>query len=258
MPFSSYQIRKIQKKQQKKRLFLFVLLILITGIGIISTVAFSPLFRIQQVIIPEAHFVKISDIYQKINQFLNNQKIFHLISVPPNLLFFSSSDCQLIKQSFAALESVNCQKNFLNRFLKFDLKEREVVGIFCPISTNERCFYFDKEGVIFAPAENKENQKFLIKETGGRIYVLGNKILNENFSSILQIRDFFIDKIFLNSIEINNYDVIYLFDNGFKLLISIQKLKESANLFPKLLENDFTLKNLQYLDMRFLPKLYYK
>ncbi|HOV88563.1 MAG TPA: hypothetical protein PLB74_00655, partial [Candidatus Paceibacterota bacterium] len=87
----------------------------------------------------------------------------------------------------------------------------------------------------------------------------GDRIISGEFSLVLKIKDILASHhLQLESIEIDDRDVSYLFENGFKLFVSQEKLKETASILPQLIKTDFDLQKLEYLDLRFLPKVYYK
>ncbi len=254
---NSYRLRKIQKKRKKRRLIFFIILILIIIIMVAYEIIFSSVFQIQKINVSQTNFINQNDIIQKINDIFDNKKIFSLISLPPNLLFFNFNDCQSLKQSFSPVESIECQKIFKNKSININIKERVVEGKFCSGLENEDCFYFDKDGILFLVAPQEEVISFLIKETSDKKYSLGNKIM-DNFFLVLQIKNFLSEKISLPQIEINTYDIIYSFDNNFQIFISKDKLKETMDILLHVWNDNILLENLQYLDLRFLPKIYYK
>ncbi len=256
---NSYRLRKIQKKRKKRRLIFLIILILIVIIVVAYEIIFSSVFQIQKINVSQTSFVNQNNIIQKINNIFNNKKIFSLISLPPNLLFFNFNDCQSLKQIFFPIESIECQKNFKDKSININIKERIIEGKFCSglELENENCFYFDKNGILFLAAPQEEAISFLIKETSDKKYLLGDKIM-DNFSLVLQIKDFLSEKISLPQIEINNRDIIYSFDNNFQIFISQDKLKETMEILPYIWNDSILLENLQYWDLRFLPKIYYK
>ncbi|HOV88562.1 MAG TPA: hypothetical protein PLB74_00650, partial [Candidatus Paceibacterota bacterium] len=99
MPYqsSSYKLRQIQKKKQKRRrIFALIAFIIVIG-GLGWVLFFSSVFQIKSIAITPTHFISINDIFQKVEERLNNQKLFKFISVPANLILFSKDDCQIIK-----------------------------------------------------------------------------------------------------------------------------------------------------------------
>lgn len=256
---NSYQIRKLQNKRKKRRLVFFIVITIIIVLGIVYEIIFSPTFQIKKINISQTNFVKQEEISQEINNIFNSKKLFSLISIPPNLLFFNSKDCQKIKHFFFSIDSINCKKNFSDKSLNINLTEKIIEGKFCPVSLENDCFYFNKDGLLFLLSSEENNNKtdFIIKETSGKNYSLGDKII-DNFNTVLQIKDFLAEKISLPTIEINNYDIIYSFANNFQILISKDKIDETIVALPYIWNNSFLSPNLKYIDLRFLPKIYYK
>ncbi len=254
---NSYRLRKIQKKRKKRRLIFFTILILIIIVALTYEIIFSSVFQIQKINVSQTNFINQNDIIQKINDIFEKKRLFSLISLPSNLLFFNFNDCQSLKRFFSSVESIECQKNFKDKSININIKERVVEGKFCFGLENEDCFYFDKDGILFLAASQEEAISFLIKETDNKKYSLGDKIM-DNFFLVLQIKNFLSEKISLPQIEINNQDIIYSFDNNFQIFISKDKLKETMDVLLYAWSDNMLLENLQYLDLRFLPKIYYK
>jgi len=267
MPYqsSSYKLRQIQKKKQKRRRIFALIAFIIVICGLGWVLFFSSVFQIKSIAITPTHFISINDIFQKVQERLNNQKLFKFISVPANLILFGKDDCQIIKNSFAALDSVDCQKNYIAHSVKINVKEKEAVGLFCPSSLSKeykKCLYVDQSGIVFAFAEDDfkaNNSIVLIKDPTDRLYNPGDRIISGEFSLVLKIKDILASHhLQLESIEIDDRDINYFSENGFKLFVSQEKLKETVSVLPQLIKTDFDLQQLEYLDLRFLPKVYYK
>jgi len=267
MPYrlTSYKLRQIQKKKQRRRT-IFVIIIIVLFICCLGGILFfSPLFQINSIAINSTHFVKMSDIFQKATEQFKDQKLFNLITVPANLILFTQADCKAIEKYFVALDSVDCQKIYIAKMLKIEAREKQQIGILCSdsvIKNHGNCLYFDQNGIVFALAEEDDDvdhSLIAMQDVTNRIYQLGDKIISYDFSPVVKIKDILANhQLILNKIEIDDHDVVYFFENGFKLLISQEKLKETANILPRLLEIEFDLQKLEYLDLRFLPKMYYK
>lgn len=258
---SSYKLRKIQKKRQRKRrIFVFLFLIIIIT-GILSFFVFSQAFHIKQIIITDTKLVKITEVYSQFKNISENKSLFHLIPLSNNILFIGQNDCNKIKNSFAALKNVYCQKNLLFRNIKIILEERQPKAIFCNNQQESKCFYLDEEGVVFFPVVNDNDKKsslIFIKDDSGNVYQLGDRIPILNFNQIFSLATLLQEKLNFSHFVINKWDIIAVMENDSNIMIALDKIEESYNFLQKLLETDFNFDELQYLDLRFLPKIYYK
>lgn len=254
---NTYRLKQIQKRRQKKRRLLMAFLVLIFLVGIFILVFYSRIFLLQRLIIVGNNLVSISDIYKKIQEINNNQKLFQLFDLSGNILFWNNDSCNSIKEASLIIESVICQKNFLNKTLKISLKERKPLFLFYDEISNQY-FYVDKEGFLFYQTNRADkNNLILIYNKGNNIYHLNDKVAVD-FGQIFNLTQAINKKFELKYFELTNQDVIAVCNGGFEILINLAKLSETIKFIPKLLESNFDFSNLEYLDLRFLPKIYYK
>ncbi|MCX8015986.1 MAG: hypothetical protein N2692_01640 [Patescibacteria group bacterium] len=254
---NTYRLRQIQKRRQKKRRLLMTFLILIVFFGIFISILYSKIFLFQRLIIAGNNLVSISDVYRKIQEINNNRKLFYLFDLSGNILFWSDDLCNKIKETSPTIESVNCQKDFVSKTLKISLKERTPLFLFYDEISNQY-FYADKDGILFYQINRNDKENLiLIYNKGNNIYHLGDKLAID-LKQIFDLTQIINKKFNFKNFELTNQDIIVVCDGGFKILINLNKLSETTKFVPKLLESNFDFGNLEYLDLRFLPKIYYK
>ena len=85
------------------------------------------------------------------------------------------------------------EKNLLEKKIVFHFKEREPFGIWCSSQLETACFWFSKDGVLFAPAPITEGSLILrVDSDGGEAAVLGNRVIGDDFyRRVKEIFDFF-------------------------------------------------------------------
>lgn len=255
-PINTYRLKQIQKQRQKKRRLLMTFLVFIVFVGIFVSILYSKIFLFQRLIITGNNLVSIHDVYRKILE-INNRKLFHFFDLSGNILFWNDDLCNKIKEISPTVESVTCQRDFVSKTLKVSLKERTPLFLFYDENSNQY-FYTDKDGIIFYQInrDDKENL-ILIYNKGNNIYHLGDK-LAVDLKQIFDLTQIINKELGFKHFELTNQDIIAICDGGFKILINLNKLSETMKFIPKLLESSFDFSNLEYLDLRFLPKIYYK
>ncbi|MGB9848051.1 MAG: cell division protein FtsQ/DivIB [Minisyncoccia bacterium] len=232
----------------------FIFLFLIAAWAFIF---YSKIFFFEKLIITNNNLASIGDIYKKFQEINHNRRLFQVFSLANNLLFWNNDSCDKIGEASLAIESINCQKNFLNKTIKILVKEREPLFLFYD-EGSKQYFYLDKEGVLFYSInENNAKNLILIYNKSSNIYHLGDK-LTIDLEKVKDLATVIQKNFNFRYFELENQDIVAVCDKGFRILISLNKLLETTKFIPKLFESNFELNNLEYLDLRFLPKIYYK
>lgn len=255
---TSYRIKKIKERQKRRKIVFLFCCSLLVICGFLAFLCYSKLFQIKQIIISDTKLIKTDDIYSYFKNITNSKKLFGLIDVNKNILFLNQSDCQKIQSKFAALKNIQCQKSLINQNIKLILEERKPVGVLCDDQQLLHCFLFDNEGILFFETPNINLESLLIKNVSGNIFFVGDKISLNNLDNLIKLNNLLKNKFDFNYFELDKKDLNCLMKNGFKIIVSLDKLDESTNFLPKLFETNFDFNNLEYLDLRFLPKIYYK
>ena len=185
-----------------------------------------------------------------------------------NMLLYSPSlITSFIKNNHPEIENVETQLIVKNQLLKIDFTLRKTEYLFC--QTDNECYFIDRNGVVFdkAPLITGSLIK-TIKVTKPVKITLGKAVFNEDLFKKIDKFYFLTStpqtpfKIFFIIINPENLEVIkikttegwYLYfkiDENFDYILkTIQELKASR---PK---TDFS--KLEYIDCRFLPKIYLK
>jgi cell division septal protein FtsQ len=255
---NSYRIKKIKERQKRRKIVLLFCCSLLVIFGFLAFLCYSKLFQIKQIIISDTKLVNSADVYSLFKNISGSKKFFGLINVDKNILFLSESDCQKIQKNFTVLKNSYCQKSLMNQTVKLILEERKPIGVLCDNQELSHCFLFDDDGVLFFETSEIDPNLILIKNTSGNIFSLGDKISLNNLEKLIKLKNLLKDKFDFNYFELDKKDINCLMKNGFKIMMSLDKIDESINFLPKLFETKFDFNNLEYLDLRFLPKIYYK
>ncbi|MFA5360518.1 MAG: hypothetical protein WC320_00895 [Candidatus Paceibacterota bacterium] len=216
-------------------------------------------------------------------KYLNNYKSF--------LNFYFSDLEETILEKFPKIEKIVISSGWKEGVLSLKIKQREIAFLWClqkkstsiierensllePEETNflsksEECYYLDKNGIIFEEAPKTQGSflnKILITETQTR--PLGTKViapeklekLNQAF--VLSAKEE--SPISINYLEMkteNSQEVRLVANEGFDVFYNLNDdfseiLKIIAGMKEEQLKGSFS--NLEYIDYRYPPKMYYK
>ncbi len=252
----------------------FIILFIISFFGLVYWLIFlSPYFQIKKITIEgfnQSFSEKIELILEQNNrrftpfliyeifpQYLENNKSYATF-------LFSDLESFLLKQ-YPKIEKIDIRSDIRKATLTVNIQQRIIDFLWC--IKDSGCYYMDKNGVIFEKALETQGsfiKKIMILDTKRRF--LGDKVISQD-----QLEK--IDKIFIltenkeSSISINfleikeeNFSSIKIVVNeGFHIFYSLtddfsEVLKIVAEIKKQKLKDDFS--NLEYIDCRYLPKVY--
>lgn len=206
-------------------------------------------------------------IYGIFPQYLGNNKSYAT-------LYFSDLENSLLKQH-PEIEELNIEPDIRKGILVVNIKQRTIDFLWCiqkgtalPDQKMD-CFYMDKNGVIFEKAPETGDsliKKIVILEAGEKFP--GNQVISasklEKLDRIFVLADSEESPISINFFEIKSEDFSNLklvTNQGFYILYDLnddfsEVLKIITEIKKQELNNDFG--DLEYIDCRYLPKVYYK
>ena len=260
MPSSRYykfkEVNREERIKKLKSLFLFFGIFCLF-IGIIWTIFLSPTFKIKNVdIISDCVYLGSNDIKKIISDIAP-------LGLKENLLVVSNSRLKSeLAAMFPAITDISVKKKLFNT-ITVNYKKRIQVGIWC---NSVNCYYFDKEGIIFADAPRTEGGLILkITNLSKNDISLGGKVLDDN--RIHFIIDFIdsvgkIDKFKILEFKIKpspSVDFEAVTDAGWLIYLDDNQEPTSAvnNLLTILDEAVKNTGNLEYIDLRIPSRIYY-
>jgi hypothetical protein len=244
-----YHYRPRRKRKINKRVIILIISLFVLA-GLIYLLFCSPIFNIKSIKITGNQKLKVEDIEEN----LNGQNLF-LTSV--------GAIKTRLTERLPEILSLSAKKNIIKRELEISLIEREAIAIVCKA---EKCFYLDKEGIIFENApQTSGSLVVLINDFSSRDIKLGDKIFNADFfSGISEIKDEManlgLKVLSFDSMNFPVQDVKAMTSEGwyafFNLNHSIQRqiLALKAALKAKIQLRA----GLEYIDLRIENRVYYK
>lgn len=260
MNYVSQSSIKFRRKKLIKR-FLKFFSIPLLFLGFVVGLNYVPYLRLKNIEFSGIDILEKEKILAVLkNDFSGNTHWFF----PKNSVFLTDEKkiAAKIADSFPEMDKIRVEKKYFSSNLLIAISKRFIFGLYCK---KDECFFLDKSGVIFAPAPSMEGNavlKFIDeREEDGEIE-LGAKPNIENFDNIFDFsvqisenQDFRITKLVIKS-----KDEIEIFTTqNWRLIIdnAIEPLKTKQN-FEIALQNIKKKETLDYIDLRFGNKIYYK
>lgn len=244
---------KSSNKKIKRFYKILAVLILIIFFVVLYFFIYADLWKIKKIEILEAKHTDINLLKSDIDNILN-QKIFFIIPNNHILLISSNKIEKYILDNYPSVEKVDINKN-TDREIIITIKDRKALGVWC----DQNCFFFDDEGILF-----KESFRFT-----GAVFTKWTKIASttSNFYEKAPCLDICINQDFIKFLTNNKVSKIVIDENedlkmyteyGFyiKSLNNASTTMRNINIFSNQYKEN--LNNLEYLDVRFEDKIYYK
>ncbi len=261
MPSSRYyKFKEVHHKEKIKKLK--ILLLSVTGfflcLSIIWLFLISSLFKIKDIhIISDSTYLNRDDILKTISSIAP-------LGLSKNLLILSKFRLKSeLAASFPAITDITIGKDLFHTLI-VSFKKRIPIGIWCDIT---RCYYFDKEGIVFADAPQTEGSLILkITDLSKSNVSLSDKVLDSgrinfviNFSDNINKLDTF--KILEFKINPNpSVDFEAITNKNWSIYLDDRQDPALAvsNLLTILDEAVKNTGNIEYIDLRIPSRIFYK
>lgn len=166
-----------------------------------------------------------------------------------------------IKNAFPIIEYAQVNK-VMPDSLEINIREREATGVWCA----DKCFYFDREGIIFEESPKTRGALVLSIQNAKRgSYLLGDKVMGRDgvdfFSKIKDLVaanfDFSVIEFFIS----DSGEVSAAISHGWRMVLNSEEdpIVQMSNLKYVLDEKIKTrVRELEYVDLRLGNRVYYK
>lgn len=196
-------------------------------------------------------------LYNILPQYKNNQE---------NMLFFSSSNLSnYLMKKYPEIEKADIKLGIKEGCLTINITSREISFLLCK---DDQCYLLDNNGVVFGEApETSGNliRKIVIHQSSS--ITIGTEIFSQSdldiLHSLFELSEKDGSPFSINNIEIEKerLTTIKIFTSeGWYLLVDFNSdFSEVFKIIQKLKEGELNNKTqkLQYIDCRYLPRVYY-
>ncbi len=264
MPSSKYWRFKTIKKEARvkhRKVIFFWFFFTVALLTIVWSFSFSPFFKITEIKLPENDIVTSNDIHKLM-----------ISSAPLNLgeNIFILSKNQIksgLAAIFPAITDISIKKEPFHGLI-VNFEKRIQIGIWCQPKADSRCYYFDKEGIVFKEAPQTEGALILkIEDFEKKEVSLGAQALNYNqLKFITEFNNKITENNQFKIIEFKitpsaNFDLEAITDRGWSIYLDQNQdpVLEANNLFTilnEVIKNKAS--NLEYVDLRLPSRIFYK
>jgi hypothetical protein len=269
-PYRSSKLAQKKRKQRKIKIILWTVLF----ISIIAGASYwsgHDSVVVSQINISENEFINDQDVLEKASQIISGRHLF-LFSKSNFLLIPQSKIEDYILDTFPSAKDVDIKVKFNE--MEIVINEHQAVAKWCGIDFNDPsdCYLLNDWALIFAK-ENIIEEKEVIEfygltdaTTSEEIELVGQRHIEQgvydrilvflNNLNQLEINPIFVDttdkETFAVYTERGPYLLIEKNDDPNEVLNNLKTVIETEEL------NDAQFKNLEYIDLRFGNKVYYK
>ncbi|HOM68282.1 MAG TPA: hypothetical protein PLA57_00630 [Candidatus Paceibacterota bacterium] len=266
MAFS--KIRTIKRRRRLKKYFKIFLIIVLIG-GLVYLVLFSNFFIAQNIEINGQDEEKVSEIQRYLDNYLatatKNYGIFKYLSTKNYLVFLllKNEISQNLFSNYYYLDNLDFDFNFKDKEIVLNIYLKEPIATVCSL---DNCFYLDSSGKLIEETVKSQKKGILIEDHSTAILKTSDDYLTPSELSVL---NGFFKKTELmikpNYVELDNaskagkYAKIITADDYYILISFNLPLEFSYYVLQSLLnEQMIDFENLEYLDLRFTDKAFYK
>lgn len=262
------RLLKPKKSLFKKPLFWWFVLFLFVVLSIFYFFVFYPKFQITEIIISGNEKVLTQDIEKIVKENID-RKIFVLagLKITSKSIFLTGPKIisKALLNGFSQIESVKVSKKF-PQTITLQVKERTPFAVFCQ-TDDKKCFYIDENGIIFKILEKiPENISIVRQLIEDKEVFTGERVVEKNIIDIISkikrnlkdnfqidVKSAMISTPFRLNIETSeNWQIYFNLESETDLQIAKMNL---------LLKDEISVsarKTLQYIDLRFKDRAYYK
>lgn len=263
------------KKKRKKRLVkLWLVLSLIIAVLILVIVFFRlQRFRISTVTLSGGVLVKEEDISSTTKDFINGN---YFWLFPRNSYFLYPHDKLeiLLKERFQRIDTISVNsENF--QTINVKVTERNLNALWCDappeIVSSEKCYFMDNFGTIFAEAPNFSGDAYfkyygLIATTSAPIgsqYIASTSKFREIGEFIVRAQKLSLHPVYLLATDLEGQFTMGLAGGGVIYIDTKEPISKIADNLEALLRSIstttmYSAQNIDYIDLRFGNKLFYK
>jgi len=257
------------------KLLLIIIFCFLLAVAFYWLIFLSDFFQIKKINIngvdnPEAIELDIKTYFYSKNQKFVPAFIYKILpgykDNQENLLLFSSTDCsQYLLNKYPEIEKLSTKLDIKNGYLTINITSREISFLLC---TDVECYLLDNNGVVFGEApETSGNliRKIIIHQPSS--ITIGTEIFSQSdldiLRSLFELSEEDGSSFKINAIDIEKakFSTIKIITNeSWHLLINFNSdFSEVFKIIQKLKEGELNNKTqkLQYIDCRYLPRVYY-
>lgn len=267
-PIQEFRKSGYVKRRRNKYLSIFYITIISFFVlfGLSVYLSRLEMFRIFDTYITGTVLVEIYEVEEEVKTFLSGNVFFFF---PKNNIFIYDKKGLIahLENKFPRIESIKARFDG-DSIISLEITERSPYALWCNNAEEEECFFMDKNAKVYSKAPKFSGDAYfkyygLIEgEPLGQNYFSDTELFNSLGQFVKYTERLNLNPYYLRVLNNGQYE-LYLVEGGKILFDSESTLDQVAfNLEAVLTSSDFAsttnFKNLDYIDLRFGNKLFYK
>lgn len=244
------------------KIYGFIVLFFILIAGPAYAIFYSPVFRIKEIKTDFSGGEPMPALANDLGIFFATKSgIYSFLGFNNILSWKEGSARNDFLAKYPQIENIEINKNYFKRTVTLTVKERDKFGIWC---LKEKCFWFDKNGIVFDEAPDTEGGIIRkVDDFSGRQIKKGDGILDARLSENL-IKIFGVlesaglpSSLKLDKIELQEITAVPVQQNLPEIYFSL-RIDPSFGLSTLQKLGEKNLANISYIDLRVENRAYYK
>jgi hypothetical protein len=261
--YISDTLKEKKKKVKKIKVYGVFLIVILFLVGLLYLIQL-PQIQISEVKVSGNAFISSKELQDKANEVLDA----HILWIIPksNIFIFSKKELEIKLKQNPAIVSVKIRKDFF-KTLTIEIQEQEKEMIYCTTLERTECFYINKTGFIYARVNEYiiPEQEILIYTEQG-VKKIQDTILDEKtyIDVVLFVKNTARQDIRIGDVYIKLDGVVeFVTREKVRIITSLfdDFKKDFANLvalFEKSVLTKEQMPQIEYIDLRFGNKVFYK
>ncbi len=243
---------KLSNKQRRRLRKILITIGIFFALALVAVCMYAPFFRITGVSIQGARHTDVQALEQDIQSLIHGYR--YGIVPNENIFLYQKKHLEdVIVQTYPSVEAVTLSLD-IHRQLIIHIKDRKPLGVWC----EDECYLYDTAGVIFKRSFTYTGPLFVSwkRDVSSPIHMLDTvscQGLCTDPVFVDFLREYRVEKAVLheNMLELMSADG-YTIKSGFVASTTMAHMRDVVENKPDI------LKNLEYIDVRFDNKLFYK
>ncbi len=275
--FDERQIRK-RRRILKLKIYSGIVAFFILVAGAAYLIIYSPLFRIKNISVTQLNAAELEErqipygagekidpenVIQDLKNVLVKQSKFAGLLGFDNILVWKNGNFEEIFKLYPQIAELTIEKDYFERQIGIIIRERQRKGIWCVNDSSDalKCYWFDKNGVLFEDAPSIEGNLInKVNDFSGRNLEIGAPVLAEKlFSNLIEIFDV-LEKSDLNvkSLKLERIELQEVVSESSPKIYFSLRIDPSFGLSALESIKNIGLEKIQYIDLRVENRAYYK
>lgn len=244
--------QKLSSRKKKRQHRILITLGVFVGLGILAGFLYIPFFQITGMKIQNAQHTDIVSLEHDIQPFIQNYR--YIIIPNNNFLFYQKKAItDFVMRTYPSVEHIDIRIDTSRRLI-ITIKDRKPLGVWC----SEDCYLYDTAGILFKKSFTYTGSLYVSWKKDddvpiGLLDTVSCVELCTDVKFLEFLRSYRIEKaaIHESGVELFSADGYYI-KTGLIASTTMVHMKNVAESKPEILQN------LEYIDVRFDNKLFYK